>query len=201
MKKMLSIIVATTTILTSCLACGRISSMAKVELIDPLSYKQVTPDEKIVEGNQTAHDTISKLLNEEVSIGEDCPDGSSLENCTVVTDGKETYTCYKVEDYSDSNDMIIFLFKDDTEAVAATEGKNSFIHDDFIDMSWKDDENHDDKNYCGYAFAYHNGNSANAIVSSEVGTATSVWAYNPSSSEVRLIWCDYINCPIWKNYV
>ena len=202
MKKMLSIIATTTAILTTSVACGRITSMTKVELIDPLPYVQHTPDNEIIEGNQTAHETINKLLNEEVSIGEDCPEGASVENCTVSTKEQEQYTCYTVEDYSKEKDIILFLFKDDTEGVVATEGNTSFIHDDdFIDMSWKDAENHKDNNYCGYAFAYHNGNSANAIVSSEVGTATSVWAYNPSSSEVRLIWCDYINCPIWKNYV
>lgn len=203
MKKMLSIIATTTAILTTCMSCGRITSMTKVELIDPLPYKQFTPSEQIVEGNQTAHATLNKLLNEEVSIGDDCPAGASVENCTVSTKEQEQYTCYTVEDYSKEKDIILFLFKDDTEGVVATEGNTSFIHDDdFIDMSWKDAENHKDNNYCGgYAFAYHKGDSAKAIVSSSVGTCTSIWGYNPASSEVHLIWCNYMDCPIWKNYV
>ena len=202
MKKMLSIIATTTAILTLTTSCGRITSMTKVELIDPLPYKNYTDSEKIVEGNQTAHETISKMLKREIRIDEDCPEGSSVENCTVSTDDQEQYTCYTVEDYNEK-DIILFLFKDDTEGVVATESKTSFIHDDdFIDMSWKDAENHKDNNYCGgYAFAYHKGDSSKAIISSSVGTCTSIWGYNPDSSEAHLIWCDYINCPIWRNFV
>ena len=129
MKKMLSIIATTTAILTTCMSCGRITSMTKVELIDPLPYKQFTPSEQIVEGNQTAHETISKMLKREIRIDEDCPEGSSVENCTVSTDDQEQYTCYTVEDYNEK-DIILFLFKDDTEGVVATESKTSFIHDD-----------------------------------------------------------------------
>lgn len=198
MRKTLSII-ATATILATSVACGRTSSsMIKVETTNPLSYKQYTPKSEVIEGNQTAVGTLSKLLGTKVSVGTDWPEGSGLGINPVVTEEKEQYTVYEVEDYSEGK-TIVFLFKDDTEGVAATEQNMAFVKDDSIDMSWKDQNSGINK--CDYAFAYHNGKTANAIVSSSVGTVTSVWGVDEKTAEAQLIWADIYDCPIWQNYM
>lgn len=159
-----------------------------------ISYRNYTPKDSIVEGDSTAKNTIERLLGKQVEIGEEC---EVVLTYNPMAGGREKYLYYCVDDVKLNNWQIFYLYNDDTSALEATETAKSFIVDDTkLDPSWKNEEYHNDSNFADGAFAWSANGTSEAILTDKTGVVTSIWAYESSTNEVHLIWCNS-KCPIW----
>lgn len=208
MFKVMAVLGIATIAATGFGACGQITEGSNTENVyatfDPqvsFMYSQVTPDDEIVKGDSTAVNTISNFLGKNVEHGSDYPRGSGVRICGMSRkETDEKYMVYSVYDYKEDNDLILYLFRDDTEVVAATESANTFNNDEeFLVDGWNDPQNHNELNYneTYNVFAFHSEGKADAIMTESAGTCTSIWAYNADSNAVHRIWCDTGACPIW----
>lgn len=161
-------------------------------------YKQYTPSDEIVEGSQTALNTLSKYLNCEVTETVDLSFGYQMNNNPVwgsTMSEEDGFLHYEVTEYQEDN-VIYFLFKDDTQVVEATlnesgfneEGKVTVNPDMFASgkgaYAWYDSEN----------------KSANCLINEEgLYCCTSIWAKNTNTGDMVMLW-NNTNSPIWEHY-
>ena len=170
---------------------------------EPIPYKSVIPEEKIVKGEENAINTISGKLGKAVQYdeGTDTVYGTILESAVYTNEDKSVrYNYFRVDDVDEGERTIIFLFSDDTEAVIPVETDVSFVAEDKLYPEWHDKKYQSEENYNSKGvFSWHSDGAAQALFTEDSGTLTSVWAYDPSTGKAGSIWVDYINCPIWSD--
>lgn len=165
------------------------------------AYTQYTPEEKIVEGNETAVNTISKFLDCEVNVGEDYQIPLTMLAYPASGENEnDIYRVYKACDYDSNKYSILFLFQDDTKIVEATDVSNSYIDDTYtISKDYMNEAN--SLNYSDGAFASYADGKSTVFLSSESGyNLSSIWGYDSEDQKVSLIWINN-DCPIWKNHI
>lgn len=175
-------------------ACGATPyTLTDSQISERLQYRQYTPSNEIVEGNATAIQTINKFLNKEVVVGEDYHKPTVNGVFTYV--GNDVCMRYEVTDYS-NGEQLLFLYQDDTKVVEAIFSEERYLVGDKLSTSFKKKDS-----YNGEAFAWTDGKKAVCAIDRNAGpSCTSIWAYNESANEVRLVYCDSFDCPIWYNY-
>lgn len=197
MKKTTTFLGIITTLVVSLLimvACGTTpSTMTKEQISEELRYRPYTPSNEIVEGKDTAVQTITNYLNKEVTVGTDYSEARMESNPTY--DENYVYMRYEVNNL-DSKYRILYLYKDDTHVVEAVPTNETYISDDNIDSSFKNVSS-----FNGEVAAWINGGKAVAVLNKDAGyRCSSIWGYDEATNEVKLIFCDSFNCPIWVNY-
>ena len=109
--------------------------------------------------------------------------------------GNDVCMRYEVTDYS-NGEQLLFLYQDDTKVVEAIFSEERYLVGDKLSTSFKKKDS-----YNGEAFAWTDGKKAVCAIDRNAGpSCTSIWAYNESANEVRLVYCDSFDCPIWYNY-
>ena len=207
MKKRYAFIILALLVFAIGTACGTDAAMMRNDdVVDDayiFEYKQFTPSEEIVEGNETALNTIKKLYDKDnLNVMADFSITFDMSSNPVYGSNHseaDYYLHYKVSDYPAEYD-ILFLFKDDTEVVRGTNDKSCIYLND-------DDKERVDKNFAVEVANYEDGvyawkdnTSANAVLGKDVNyRCTSIWGYNENKNEVVLIW-NNLDCPIWHNY-
>ena len=202
MKKTLAIIGMVLLAATVGVVVTYSKSNAREEAVDPayiFEYKQVTPDDQIVEGSQTALNTINNYLGKDVTAAEDFSIESNMQAKPIFGDSESKsnyYFCYNAS--CPDNYKVLYLYKDDTEIVEAGNNTKScvFLNDD--------EEKRVDKdtiaNNSVYAWYDAEAKETNCVLNKDAGyLCTSVWCYDETTNEVVLIWNE-IECPIWANY-
>lgn len=205
-----AILVGTTTV-----ACGSVTPTAEVEGEDSnyevlnyeepdyeeiFVYKPYTPQEQIVEGNETAVNTISNFVNKDVKAGQDYYVTPAVISCVASVEGdNDIYRVYRALDYDADKYSIMFLFDDDTKVVEATPAAKAYVDDAFrISSDYKDVAN--SQNSCNGAVASLYDGKAEIILNSESGyNLSSIWGYDQTDETVYLIWVNH-DCPIWENH-
>lgn len=174
-------------------ACGKTQfTMTDHEVAEAIRYRQYTPSNEIVEGNKTAVETISKFLNKEVSVGEKYYAPEMQGRISYLENG----VCkrYEVSGFT-SNYKILYLYQDDTKITEAVPSNIDYVDGDKVDTAFRNNAN-----YNGDALAWtYDGKATVVIDNANYPTCTSIWALDEQTNEVRLIWADYFDCPIWVN--
>lgn len=175
-------------------ACGKTQLMMTDEQIaEAMKYRQYTPSNEIVEGNYTAVRTISNFLNKEVTVGKDL----IVTEMNGIISYVENDVCrtYEVKGFG-SNYKILYLYQDDTKVTEAIPSDINYVEGEKVDPAYRNNAN-----YNGECLAWIYDGKATAIIDKNAGpTCTSIWAYDEQTNEVRLIWADVFDCPIWVNY-
>lgn len=173
---------------------------------DRVAYKEFTPADKIVRGEETALGTISRKIGKEVLLSdkEDTICGSGLMVATFKNkETNEQIDYYCVDDFADTERVILFLFNDDTDVVIPESTDISFVDADENEIysDWRDKKYHHENNYNSQGiFSWYADGASHAIFSENAGSLTSVWAYDPATNKTDTIWRDNENCPIWIDY-
>ncbi|MBR3720300.1 MAG: hypothetical protein IKN09_00960 [Clostridia bacterium] len=206
MKKIIALLVIAATaglVGTGAYQYGRISNNEEVseinyeEFYKTHAYEQVVPDAQITKGDKQAVGKIETFVGQNLTVGNPWPLGSSLEE-SVVRGKDDLMYLYKVEDYSDKDISVFFLFNDDVDVVRADKSSKNYVdHDeehltDYSDAI-KDTNYVSNPDVTAYAWKFKTESYAAA---SKV--CTSVWALE-NGSELHLIWCN-MDCPIWTDY-
>ena len=147
MKKRYAFIILALLVFAIGTACGTDAAMMRNDdVVDDayiFEYKQFTPSEEIVEGNETALNTIKKLYDKDnLNVMADFSITFDMSSNPVYGSNHseaDYYLHYKVSDYPAEYD-ILFLFKDDTEVVRGTNDKSCIYLND-------DDKERVDKNF------------------------------------------------------
>lgn len=193
MKKMLTILGTAMLVVVGTLlvACGSHPHFSENEIVERLSYRQFTPSNEIVEGKYTAVNTLSNYLNKDITVGNDY--------FAAQMDGLRTYSSddvcmrYEVSGFVPTL-RILYLYKDDTSVVEAMPSDKNLVDGRKLSTSFKD-------NNGAEAIAWVYDGKATAVFDEKVcPTCTSIWSYDESKNEVKLIWCDSFDCPIWDHY-
>lgn len=197
MKKTTTFLGLFTTLVVSLLfivACGRLpSTMTEKEISEELRYRPYTPANEIVEGKNTAVQTINEYLKKEVIVGNDDHEASVESDPTF--DSANVYLRYEVNNFNPDY-RILYLYKDDTHIVEAVPTNETYILNDGIDTSFKNVSS-----YNGEVVAWTYAGKAVAVLNKDAGyRCSSIWGYDKTTNEVKLIFCDSFDCPIWVNY-
>ena len=197
MKKTTTFLGLFTTLVVSLLfivACGRLpSTMTQEQISEELRYRPYTPANEIVEGKNTAIQTINEYLKKKVIVGND--DHEACTESNPAFDGDNVYLKYEVNNFN-SNYRILYLYKDDTHIVEAVPTNETYISGDSINTLFKNVSS-----YNGEVGSWTNAGKAVAVLNKDAGyRCSSIWGYDQATNEVKLIFCDSFDCPIWVNY-
>lgn len=206
-KKLLCAIIAVSSSLTM-FSCAAEERSFEATLVDGTSipYKAFTPADRIVKGEETAIKTISRKLGKDVLFDNtiNIVYGSSLTSAIFKNNNTdEQLDYYSVDDFADTERLILFLFNDDTDAVIPEKTDISFVDTELnnIYSDWRDEKYHHENNYNSQGiFSWYADGASHAIFSENAGSITSVWAYDPATNKADVVWSDYENCPIWIDY-
>lgn len=194
---------------TTSVACSSTPETTKTKEIvskelnyeEVFAYKPHTPREQIVEGNETAVNTISNFIHCDVNVGEDYYVNPTIISFPASGENKnDVYRVFEAYDYDANKYSLLFLFQDDTKIVEATDVSKSYMDEAcIISKDYMNETN--TQNYCEGAFASHYGRGSSVFLNSESGyNLSSVWGYDQETQKVYLVWVDH-ECPIWKNHV
>lgn len=96
---------------------------------------------------------------------------------------------------------VLFLYENDSKAIMATHSECEFLDETKnLDLNYKKDKYHNDKNYSKGSFAWEYGGYANAVLSEkESEGCSSIWIYNERSHTIFLVWYNS-QAKAWEDY-
>ena len=164
------------------------------------AYNNNETENEVTNGKETSVNTISNLVGKQVKVGEDYYLTPAVFSYPASSeDEKKVYRAFRVENYDSDKYSIMFLFKNDSKIVEATDSEKSYIDPYYIvDEDYLNETN--SVNFSNGAYAYKYNQKSMLILTSESGYGcSSIWGYDANKEEVYLIWYEP-SAPGWSDY-